>query len=71
MKMKFIGTLLLVSGFLLIVTTGMLYASIENSHYNGIEKVRPPKIELVHLRPIVGTMLLVGGMVLMLRTKKI
>ena len=70
MQTKTIGIALIVLGALMIGYTGFNYVTTQKVIDIGPIEINKEKEHLVHWSPIVGGILMVGGIVMMINNKK-
>jgi uncharacterized membrane protein YidH (DUF202 family) len=70
MKSKTIGIILAIIGILMIIYTGFSYVTTKNVIDLGPLQMNMDKNHLVQWSPIVGVVLLVGGIIIMVMNKK-
>ena len=70
MRLRPIGTVLSIIGLLMIIYTGFNYVTTEKVVDLGPIKINAEKNHPVQWSPIVGIVLLVGGIVIVLSNKK-
>jgi uncharacterized membrane protein YidH (DUF202 family) len=70
MKSKTIGIILAIIGILMIIYTGFSYVTTKNVIDLGPLQMNMDKNHLVQWSPIIGVVLLVGGIIIMVMNKK-
>jgi drug/metabolite transporter (DMT)-like permease len=70
MQTKVLGTILIVVGLIMIAYTGFNYITTEKVVDLGPIQVDVKKNNFVKLSPVIGIVLLIGGVFFLLRSKK-
>jgi uncharacterized membrane protein YidH (DUF202 family) len=70
MSAKPLGIVLIIIGAIMIIYTGFNYVTTEKVVDLGVIKINAEKNHPVQWSPIVGVVLLVGGIVVMVTSKK-
>lgn len=70
MSAKPLGIVLIIVGAIMIIYTGFNYVTTEKVVDLGVIKINAEKNHPVQWSPIVGVVLLVGGVVVMVTSKK-
>jgi len=70
MSAKPLGIVLIIVGAIMIIYTGFNYVTTEKVVDLGVIKINAEKNHPVQWSPIVGVVLLVGGIVVMVTSKK-
>jgi uncharacterized membrane protein len=68
--MKAIGIILIIIGIIMIAYTGFNYVTTETLVDIGQIQIEGKKNNFVKLSPILGGVLLIGGILLLIRSKK-
>jgi len=70
MKLKTIGISLIVIGIFMMIYTGFKYVTTDKVVDLGSVKIEKEKDHFIQWSPIVGIVLIIGGVVITLRDKK-
>ncbi len=70
MRAKIIGTILVIIGLILIIYNGFTYVTTEKVVDLGSIKINKEENHPIQWSPVVGGLLLVGGVLLIITTKK-
>ena len=70
MKLKTIGISLIVIGIFMMIYTGFKYVTTDKVVDLGSVKIENEKDHFIQWSPIVGIVLIIGGVVITLRDKK-
>jgi drug/metabolite transporter (DMT)-like permease len=70
MSTKVIGIILIVIGIVMLAYTGFNYVSKETLVDAGPIKIEVEKNNFVKLSPVIGAILLIGGVFVLIRSKK-
>jgi uncharacterized membrane protein YdcZ (DUF606 family) len=71
MKLKTVGISLIVIGIFMMVYTGFKYVTTDKVVDLGSIKIEKEKDHLVQWPPIIGIVLVIGGVVIAIRDKKL